>query len=165
MQKDNILWFDIESTGLELYAAKIITISFIFNGQERTIIVNPGIDIPEGASRIHGIKNKDVKDLPSLEIYSKAIFDLCCKAEWYAGHNLRSYDMNLLKIEMLRYGYEIPNKPIIDTYEMSQSLFRSLKLVDIYRTLTGKNFKSHQSADDIAATKELYEVMKNKYYN
>lgn len=162
---DNKLWIDLESTGLELHTSKIITASFIFNGQEKTIIVNPGISIPESASRIHGIRDKDVLGLPSLEKYADAIFQLCNKAEWYAGHNLRNYDINLLKIEMLRLGYEIPNKPIIDTYEIAQRLFKSLKLSDIYRTLTGKTFNNHNSSADISAAKELYEVMISKYFN
>ena len=60
---------------------------------------------------------------------------------------------------MLRCGYEIPNHPIIDVYEMAQMLFKSLRLKDIYTTLTGKTFNAHNSDDDIKATKELYDVI------
>ena len=36
-EKDNILWYDIESTALELHLAKIRPISFLFNGNKKTI--------------------------------------------------------------------------------------------------------------------------------
>lgn len=162
-ENDNILWIDIESTGLELHKERIITISFIFNDKVKTITVNPGKPITN--SWIHGIYDKDVQNCNTFQYYAPQIFELCNRAECYAGYNLRSYDIVLLKIEMLRCGFEIPNLPIVDVYETAQSLFKSLKLKDLYLTLAGKTFNAHNSADDIYATKELFEIIKNKYLN
>lgn len=161
---DNILWFDTETTGLELHKIKIITISFLFNGQQRTIKVNPHQSIPLEASKVHGIYDKDVADALPFSHYAPQIFELCNKAETYAGYNIRKYDIVLLKIEMLRCGFEIPNLPILDIYEMSQGLFRSLKLKDLYLTLSGKVLDAHDSKNDILATQELYEILQKKYY-
>ncbi len=163
MKKDNVLYFDIESTGLELHKVKIITMSFIFNGEKKTVICNPGMPIPLEASKVHGIYDKDVKDAKPFAFYSEAIFKLCNMAETYAGYNIRKYDIVLLKMEMLRCGYEIPDLPIIDVYELANELFRSLKLKDIYLTLSGEKFEAHNSADDILATKKLHEIILDKY--
>lgn len=161
----NILAFDIESTGLELHKAKIITISFIFNGKTKTIMCKPDIPIPIDSTYIHGINDDMVQNCKPFSFYAKAIYELCCRAEWYLGYNIRSYDIVLLKMEMLRAGYEIPDKPIIDVYQMLQSLFKSLKLKDIYRTLFKENINAHNSESDIEATFFIYNHIIEKYLN
>lgn len=161
---DNLLYFDIESTGLEIHKEKIITISFIFNDKEKTLYINPNKPIPESASRIHGIKDDDVKDWKPFKEYAGQIYELLNKCDGYVGYNIRKYDVPLLAMELLRCGYDLPNKTIIDVYEVCEGLFRSLKLKDLYLTLSGNILENaHDSSSDIRATKELYEIVKKKY--
>jgi DNA polymerase-3 subunit epsilon len=160
---DNILYFDIESTGLALHKARIVSISFILGEKYKTFLVNPGIPIPYESSRIHGIYDKDVEDCKPLSYYKDDILKILNMCDTYSGYNIKSYDINLLKIEMLRCGIEIPDKPIIDIYELTSSLFRSLKLKDIFLTLTGKTFQAHNSLSDIKATKDLHEIIMERF--
>lgn len=162
---NNILWFDIESTDLPTHTARIITISFIFNDNQKTLYINPKVPIEPGASRVNGIYNKDVKDWLTFEEYAPSIMKWLEKAEYYGGYNCRTFDIPLLSVELLRYGYIMPIRPIFDVYEMVQGLFKSLKLKDIYMTLTKKTFAAHRSDADILATEELYTILKNKYLN
>jgi len=157
---DNILWFDIESSDLPVHTAKIVTISFIFNGKEKTLYINPGKPIAYGASKVNGIWDKDVKDWKPFSFYAKLIFEICEKAEFYGGYNCRNFDIPLLSIELLRCGYEMPIKPVIDVYEQAQSLFKSLKLSDIYRTLTKTELEAHVSINDIKGTILINDIMK-----
>lgn len=162
MNNDNILWWDCETTGLSTYNDRIISISFIFNGKGRTFLINPMIPIPEGASRVHGIYDSDVKDCPPFSHYAGSIMNILNMASAYGFYNGRNFDYPILYTEMLRCGYIVPQKPFIDVYEVCRELFKSLKLKDIYRVLLNKNFKSHDSMEDIRATVELHDhIIKN----
>lgn len=165
MRNDGILFWDIESTGLSVYRDKIITISFILNGKSRTFMVDPEIQIPEQASRIHGIYDKDVKGLPTFKTIAPTIIKILESCDCYCFFNGRQFDHAMLYIELLRCGYNMPNKNIIDVYELVQSLFKSLKLKDIYRVLLKKNFNSHNSLDDTVATMELYYYIMENFLN
>ena len=159
----NILWFDIESTDLPVYTAKILTISFLFKEKQITLYINPETPIKIEASRVNGIYDKDVVNWKPFREYAPQIFKLLNECDAYGTYNGRNFDIPLLYIEMLRCGYTMPNKPIIDVYEQVQSLFKSLKLKDIYRTLLNKNFEAHISINDIIATRELYEYILDNY--
>lgn len=162
---DNILWFDIESSGLSVYRDRIITISFILNGKTKTFTMDPEVSIPEGASRVHGIYDKDVKGLQTFKDFAPQIMTILEASETYSFYNGRQFDHAMLYIELLRCGYVMPERPIIDVYELVQSLFRSLKLKDIYRVLLGKNFNAHDSLQDTIATRDLYYHIKNNFLN
>lgn len=160
--KDNILWFDIESCSLPVQSARIITISFLFNGKEKTLYINPMKPIDPGASKVNGIYDKDVVDWKPFTYYANYIYNLCLNCDGYGGYNNRKFDVVLLAFELLRCGYELPNRPIYDVYESVQSLFKSLKLKDIYRTLSKEELDAHKSINDIKATLYLHEYIKNK---
>lgn len=162
---NNILFFDIESSGLEVAKAKILTISFVKGDWNKTFKFDPGVPIPESASRVNGIWDKDVVGLGKFCDSSLEILEILNSCDYYGGYNLRSFDYPLLKVQMLKCGIDIEDKPIIDVYEIVQSLFKSLKLKDIYRTLLKKEFKAHQSHEDIMATRELYEYIIRNYFN
>ena len=156
-----LLYFDIESTGLDVYKSKILSITLLTDTNQKTILVNPGISITN--SHIHGITNEMVENKKPFCEYAKDIQRILESCDCYVGYNLRKYDVPLLKIEMLRCGIETPDKPIIDVYEQVQSLYKSLKLSDIYRTIFNEDFKAHNSYDDVVATKRLYEwIIQNK---
>src|SRR5690348_17099395 len=58
---------DTETTGL-VDGSYICDIAVIAKGTTLlNTLVNPGIHIPEGASAIHGIYDRDVKDAPTFE--------------------------------------------------------------------------------------------------
>ena len=77
--KNPIIFFDLETTGINVASDRIVEISYIKvfpDGKEetKTYRVNPTIPIPKQASDIHGILDKDVKDEPAfVEIQHKLI--------------------------------------------------------------------------------------------
>ena len=69
--KNPIVFFDLETTGINVASDRIVEISYLrvdLNGNEtsRTIRVNPGMPIPPKATEIHGITDEDVKDAPGF---------------------------------------------------------------------------------------------------
>ena len=67
-----IVFFDIESTGLNVGSDKIVEICLfkVYPDQReeiRTYLINPEREIPQEVIEIHGITNEDVKDKPSFK--------------------------------------------------------------------------------------------------
>jgi DNA polymerase-3 subunit epsilon len=162
----DILYFDIETTGLSVWRDKIVEIGMIYNDKSKVIKINPGIQISDGASRVHGITNEVVKHSPYFGDVAPQIFELFNKCRGVCGYNIRNYDLPLLQFELLRCDkdYILPDFQIIDVYEISQSLFKSLKLKDLYLVLSGKPLNNaHSAIADIEATKELLEIINERY--
>jgi DNA polymerase III epsilon subunit-like protein len=91
--KDGIITaIDVETTGLNPETDKIVEIGTAVMKQGRITlrhgkIVNPGIPIPEEATKIHGIKDEDVKDAPLLEEISQKFIDHVQKADALVAYN------------------------------------------------------------------------------
>ena len=69
--KRPIIFFDLETTGLDIAKDRIVELCYIRvepNGNEeaRSMRVNPEMHIPEVASSVHGITDDDVKDCPTF---------------------------------------------------------------------------------------------------
>lgn len=70
--KNPIVFFDLETTGINPATDRIVEISYLKihpNGKEesRTYRVNPGIPIPKEASEIHHITDEMVADCPGFK--------------------------------------------------------------------------------------------------
>ena len=70
--KNPIIFFDLETTGINIASDRIVELSYLridVNGNElsRTIKVNPGIPIPAKSTEIHGITDEDVKDAQTFQ--------------------------------------------------------------------------------------------------
>jgi DNA polymerase-3 subunit epsilon len=106
--------FDTETTGLNLREDRIVTASIQrmnSNGEilvgGKDWVINPGIPIPEIASKVHGYYDKDVQDSPKPEVAIPEILDAinACFAEGIPvlAYNA-AYDFTILHYEAKRYG-------------------------------------------------------------
>ena len=76
--KNPIIFFDLETTGIDIVKDRIVEISYLKvypNGREetKTIRVNPGMPIPKQATEVHHITDDDVKDCPSFKMVAKEL--------------------------------------------------------------------------------------------
>lgn len=160
-----IIYFDIESTGVETETARIVELACIkYNvdgtREEKTILVNPGVPIPIEASDVHGITDEMVKDKPFFKQYSQAIrnwFDGCD----LAGFNSDNYDIPLLSAEFERSGLEGINwnPNLLDIMKLYRLLYPNT-LSDVYKRLTGKELEgAHGALVDIIGTKEIADIL------
>jgi DNA polymerase III subunit epsilon len=109
--KNPIIFFDLETTGINIASDRIVELSYlkidtIGNELSRTIRVNPGIPIPAKATEIHGITDEDVKDAQPFNEIAKSVakeFEGCD----LAGYNSVRFDIPLLAEEFLRAGVDI----------------------------------------------------------
>lgn len=161
----SIIYFDIESTGVETESARIVELACIkYNPdgtqEEKTIKVNPTIPIPIEASDVHGITDEMVKDLPTFKQYAQAI------RNWFegcdlAGFNSDNYDVPLLSAEFERSGLEgiSWNPNLLDIIKLYRLLYPNT-LSEVYKRLTGKELEgAHGAVADITATKEIGDII------
>jgi DNA polymerase-3 subunit epsilon len=109
-----LLAFDLETTGVDIETDRIVTAALARVEPGRPVhrlhmMADPGIEIPEGASKIHGITTAVAKQMgkdPKVVINSLLNrFAVERKASTpLVGMNL-SYDLSLLDREMRRHGF------------------------------------------------------------
>ena len=169
--KNPIIFFDLETTGINIAADRIVEISYLKvdqNGNEtsKTIRVNPGIPIPEKVTAIHGISDEDVKDAPAFNEIAKSLsreFEGCD----LAGYNSVKFDIPLLAEEFLRAGVDIDlkRKKFIDV----QVIFMKMEprtLSAAYKFFVNKDLDNAHSAEaDTRATYEVLQAQLDRYPN
>jgi DNA polymerase-3 subunit epsilon len=104
-----LAFLDLETTGTDPKAARILEIGILQVTPQGTADrfetrVNPGISIPAGATRVHGISNDDVKNKPTFRELAHEIANRLAGCD-IAGFNVVRYDWPLLLAEFERAGY------------------------------------------------------------
>ncbi|PID91605.1 MAG: DNA polymerase III subunit epsilon [Bacteroidetes bacterium] len=169
--KNPIIFFDLETTGINIASDRIVEISYLkidLNGNEssKTIRVNPGMPIPPKASEIHGIYDADVKDAPEFGEIARSIardFEGCD----LGGYNSVKFDIPLLAEEFLRAGVDIDLKrrKFIDVQiifmKMEQRTLSAACKFFLNRELT----EAHSAEADTRATYEILQAQLDRYDN
>lgn len=157
-----IVFFDLETTGLDTAKSRIVEISYIKvhpNGNEEsaTLRINPECHIPEECTAVHGIADEDVKDCPTFkQVAAKLAQEF--KGCNFAGFNSNRFDVPLLVEEMLRAGidFDISKRKFVDVQNIYHKLERRT-LIAAYKYYCGKDLTNAHSAD--ADTRATYEVL------
>lgn len=161
--KSPIVFFDLETTGVNVGTDRIVEISYLKvypNGNEmsRTLRINPGMHIPEQASEVHGIYDEDVKECPTFKQVAKEIAADFEGAD-IAGFNSNRFDVPLLAEEFLRADVDLDmtRRKFVDV----QVIFHKMEqrtLVAAMKFYCGKDLTDAHSAE--ADTRATYEVLK-----
>ncbi len=164
-----IVFFDLETTGLQIAKDRIIEIGIlkIFpNGKKQNTnwLINPTINIPEESIQIHGITNEDVKNSPTFKEIAAELISIIENSD-LAGYNCNKFDIPLLAEEFLRAGIDInlKNKKSIDV----QNIFHKIEkrtLTAAYKFYCNKELiNAHSAIADTNATYEILLAQLNKY--
>lgn len=158
-----IVFFDLETTGVDVVNDRIVEISYVKVMPDGTDTsknhrVNPEMHIPEAASEVHGIYDDDVKDCPTFKELAPVIiadFEGCD----LAGFNSNHFDIPMLVEEMLRVGadFKIQGRRFVDVQNIYHKLERRT-LIAAYKFYCGKDLNDAHSA--LADTQATYEVLK-----
>jgi len=169
--KNPIIFFDLETTGINIASDRIVEISYLkveLNGNEtiKTFRVNPEMPIPPKVTSIHGISDEDVKNEPTFNEIAKSVardFEGCD----LGGYNSVRFDIPLLAEEFLRSGVDIDLKrrKFVDV----QVIFMKMEprtLTAAYKYFVGKELKEAHSAEaDTLATYEILQAQLDRYSN
>ena len=158
-----LIFFDLETTGVNASKDRIVEISYIKlmpNGTEveKTLRINPEMHIPEEATAVHGITDADVADKPRFKDIAKElarVFEGCD----IAGFNSNRFDVPLLAEEILRADVDVDfsRRRFVDV----QTIFHKMEqrtLSAAYKFYCGKDLDDAHSAN--ADTRATYEVLK-----
>lgn len=167
--KNPIVFFDIESTGLNVATDRIVEISIVKinpDGSEeiKTRRINPTIPISPEAQKVHGISDEDVKNEPTFAQIAKSL------AKWMegcdiAGYNSMKFDIPLLSEEFLRadVDFDFRKRKLVDV----QNIFHKMEqrtLTAAYKFYCQKDLENAHSAEaDTMATYEILKAQLDKY--
>ena len=103
-----LVFFDLEATGVNILNDRIVEISVVKifpdgRREVKTRRINPEMHIPEEASAIHGIYDKDVANEPTFRAISKNFFIYLEDCD-LGGYNITKFDIPMLTREFSRAG-------------------------------------------------------------
>jgi len=178
-----LLFFDIESTGLNIATDSIVELSFVKvmplgeDGTQETVIKtwrlcpwdyenNCQKKMDPGAEKVHGISDEDVKDCPRFSDKVVEIGQMIADAD-LAGFNSAKFDLPMLAEEFERvrkymgknFKMDLHEKKMVDIQNIfHQKEPRNLKAAHIF--YCGCDFDGAHGAE--ADTMATYEVLKGQ---
>ncbi len=169
-ENDDVVVFDVETTGLDVKNDKIIQIAALRGGKsgivstfERYIKIDKSV----GASyEIHKISDETlfIKGIPDKQAIDEFMEFLSQSV--LIGHNV-NYDISILIENMKAIGMSEDklDNPVFDTLSLSRRLFEgfnSYRLESLHRELNLSHAPTHNAMDDVICTLELLEKITNK---
>ena len=169
--KRPIVFFDIESTGVDVATDRIVEISFLKihpddKKESLTMKINPTIPIPLSSSLIHGIYDKDVVDAPTFKDLAKQFYQFLQNCD-LGGYNSNKFDIPLLAEEFLRVDldFDLKGRNLVDVqnifHQMEQRTLKAAYKFYCEKDLVG----AHGAEADILATYEVLLAQLKRYEN
>ena len=169
--KRPLIFFDLETTGVDTVHDRIVEISMVKvmpDGEEivRTRRLNPQMPIPREATAVHGITDDDVKDEPTFAQIAKSLASFMEGCD-LGGFNSNRFDLPLLVEEFLRAGVDVDFKRcrFVDV----QNIFHKMEqrtLIAAYKFYCDKDLtEAHSAEADTLATYEVLKAQLDRYPN
>lgn len=164
-----IVFFDLETTGINIATDKIVEISILKvfpngNKESKTWLVNPEMEIPKESSDIHGITNEKVVTEPTFKELASKVSEMIAGCD-LAGFNSNRFDIPLLAEELMRadIDFDMKNRKAIDV----QVIFHKKEQRTLgagYQFYCGKELEgAHGAEADTNATYEILLAQLDKY--
>jgi len=171
--------FDIESTGVDPQSDRIVTATVSVVGGQQPIdtvswLADPGVPIPEGAARVHGITTEmaQAQGRPSGEVVGEIVEKLAAQIAQgvpVVAFNAR-YDLTMLDREARRHGI-VPLTErgaellVIDPLIMDKQLWKFRKgkrtltaVCEVYNVKLSEDDAHAADADAIAAARVAWRM-------
>lgn len=168
--KKPIVFFDIESTGLNVIRDRIVQIALIKyspnieDPEELEMLINPGIPISKEAMEVHGITPADVANKPTFLQVAHKLEAFIGQSD-LAGYNSNRFDIPMLMEEFARAGidFEIDHRNTIDVQRIFYKMEpRTLKAALKYYCGTELT-DAHDALSDVRATVDVLAGQLERY--
>jgi DNA polymerase-3 subunit epsilon len=165
-----LVFFDLETTGVNISSDQIIDLCIVklqpgmAEKQVKTFRFNPGIPIPAGATKVHGITNKDVAHCPRLEDHAEEIISLFRGCD-IGGFNVMGFDLPFLSQKLKERGHRLnlENTLVVDPMVIFHNK-QARNLASAYEYYCGRSFDNAHSAEaDTLASLEVFERQMQLY--
>ena len=182
--KNQIIIYDLETSGLNPYMDKIIEI-YLYNYNNQTckhILINPDTEISPETIKIHGLTNMDLHNKPIFKDVVDDIYDFVGEEPYMISHNNINFDKKFLLSEIKRANLPLPTDwKYIDTLHLARKLYdlENYKQDTLREKFNISNKGSHRANKDVIdlsiifenimkdskkTVEELYKMSKNFYY-
>lgn len=170
---------DTETTGYTPKYAKMVEIAAVKIYPDFTIdyentfseLINPEINIPYNAYKVHNISNDMVKDKPLIQDIMPSFLSFA-KASVIVGHNV-NFDMRFIKHEAQNCNLPLTFNHVLDTLSLSKKAVPNLEaykldnLIDYFNiNLNIDNSDRHRALFDAVNTAivmiKCLEILQNK---
>lgn len=164
-----LVFFDLETTGVDAKTARIIEISVAKHMPDGTVEsktrrFNPGMPIPAEATAVHGITDADVAHEPEFERVASGLASFLADCD-LAGYNLIRYDLPLLEAEFRRaeVPFSLKGRQVLDVMRIFHRK-EPRDLAGACRFYLGREHDgAHAAQADVAATAEVLGAMMARY--
>ena len=158
-----LVFFDIESTGLDTVNDRIVEIAFVKCGldlrpiEQKRYLLDPGMPIPAAATAVHHITDADVQGKPKFKDVAQEIAAFLTGCD-LGGYNLLRLDVPMLGLELERAGIIFPeeNTRIVDAHTIFIKQ-EPRNLTAAYALYCNKVLEdAHSALADTIATAEVF---------
>lgn len=164
-----LVFFDLETTGLDITLDRIVEIAMIRlnpdgTREEWVARVNPGRPISPEATAVHGICDEDVAYEPKFEALAPKVQELLKDAD-LAGYNSTRFDIPMLAEELLRAGYffSLDEHRCVDVFNIFTKK-EGRTLADAVRFYCDRELENaHSALADIRATIDVLQGQLKRY--
>ena len=168
---DNVplIFFDLETTGVNLFVDRIVELSVIKimpdgTRETKSRLINPEMPIPPEATAVHHISDEDVKDAPTFRQLARnlAIYFEGCDL---GGYNIGKFDVPMLAREFSRCDiqFSTAGRRIFDAFTIFCQM-EPRNLTAAYKFFCGKKLEgAHGAAADAQASLEVFEAQLERY--
>ena len=169
--KNPLVFLDLETTGINVVTDRIVEIALLKinadgSEEERVLKINPQMPIPAEATRIHGIRDDDVKNAPTFKEVAKSLAKFIEGCD-LAGFNSNRFDIPLLAEEFLRADVDVDlkKKKFIDV----QAIFHKMEkrtLAAAFKFYCNQELiDAHSAMADARATYDVLKAQLDLYQN
>lgn len=171
--------FDTETTGIDTSEARIVSATVALLGPEGEVmerydwLLDPGIEIPEAAMRVHGITTEIARATGiaapvGVQQIVAQLAEMIERGFPIVAYNA-PYDLTLLTAEARRHGVAMPAElaPVIDPLILDKQFDRyrkgkrTLEAVSAHHGVELGN--AHDAGDDAIASGRVLQVLARKY--
>lgn len=171
--------FDTETTGIDPSRARVVSATIALIGQAGEVserydwLIDPGVEIPEGAARVHGITTEvarasGVTARIGVEQIIEQLFDMLERGFPVVVYNA-PYDLTLLRAEADRHGLAWPGapSPVIDPLVIDKHVDRfrrGKRTLDVVSEHYGVHLgTAHDAGEDAIAAGRVAQAIAARY--
>lgn len=168
-QEKNLVFFDIEATGVAPHDDRIVDIALISRAPDGTeqafsSLVNPGMPIPRESIAIHHITDEMVKNAPFFKDLAPRLLQFIGDAD-LGGFGIIKFDIPMLQAELKRAGFDLvlESRRVVDALTIFHRMERR-NLSAAYQFYCGKPLPdAHRAEPDARASGEVFWAQLSRY--
>ncbi|MBR2283688.1 MAG: 3'-5' exoribonuclease [Ruminococcus sp.] len=161
---------DLETTGMSIYTCEIIELSAVRVRSDKPVetfssLVRPKRSIPNAITRLTGITDKMTENAPGIADILPEYLSFI-GSDVILGHNIASYDSNILYDTCIKLGLPPFSNDLLDTFSFAKKCdinTPDLKLTTLTEHFNISHENAHRALNDCLANHECYQELKKLY--